>query len=188
MWREVRITLAIMAVALIAASPLIFAAPASVPSNYNYLAVVFHIVPPPTATPVPTNTPAPKATPTPVPTDTPVPPTKEPGAPTPDAPCDQNAPAPANGAQAWMTVSSPARFSMTTLCVRLISNGQVVSGASASGVAHYKTTNTSLGPSTTGSDGVAHMTFSVGGASAGFTVVVDAAVGERTAQTSFTPH
>jgi len=60
MARELRITLAILAVALIVCAPLIFAAPG--PANTNYLAAVFHIVPP---TPVPTATPVP----TPVPPD-----------------------------------------------------------------------------------------------------------------------
>ena len=127
-------------------------------------------------------TPTPTATPTPIPTATPRP------IPPPDGVCATNAPAPAEGAQAWMTVQNPARFSDTTLCVRLIVNGEVVSGATASGLAHYKTTNTALGPATTGADGVAQMTFSIGGASAGYTVVVDATVGGYYAQTSFTPH
>lgn len=91
-----------------------------------------------------------------------------------------------------MTITSPARFSMTTLCVRLILNGQIVPGATISGVAHYKTTDTSLGPAITGADGVGHHTFSIGGASAGYTVIVDAQAVYNgvtyTAQTSFTPH
>lgn len=185
MWRELRVTLALIVAVLIVGAPLIFARPASVPSNYNYLAMVFHIVPPPTATPTATS--APTGVPTAVPTPTRVPPTPQPGVPQPAAPCDQNAPAPSEGAQAWMTITNPARFSMTTLCVRLIVNGQIVSGATAHGVAHYKTTTTDLGTSATGSDGVGHMTFSIGGASANYTVVVNADVSGHTAQTSFTP-
>jgi hypothetical protein len=69
----------------------------------------------------------------------------------------------------------------------LIANGQPVVGAQASGVAHYKTTTTALGPATTGSDGVAAITFSVGGASSGFTVVVDVTVNGVQTSTSFTP-
>jgi hypothetical protein len=80
MSRELRITLAIMAVALVAAAPLIFAEPSAVNTgNYNYLAVVFHVVPPPTVPPTVmptiTRTGPPTATPTATPTDTPVPPT-----------------------------------------------------------------------------------------------------------------
>lgn len=138
-----------------------------------YLPLITKPLPTPTITPVPT--------PIPTPTTRPIPP--------PDGVCATNAPTPAEGAQAWMTVTNPARFSDTTLCVRLIVDGQVVSGATASGIAHYKTTNTALGPATTGADGVAQMTFSIGGASAGYTVVVDATVGGTYhAQTSFTPH
>lgn len=159
------------------------AAPAQLtPTVANYLPVIMRPENTPTATPHPTAT-ATQVPPTP--TNTPRPP------PSPDAPCDQNAPAPAEGAQAWMTITDPPRFSMTTLCVRLILDGQVVPGAVVSGVAHYKTTNTALGPATSGADGVGHITFSIGGASHGFTVVVDAQAvynGQTyTAQTSFTP-
>ena len=90
-----------------------------------------------------------------------------------------------------MTVTNPSRRSNTTLCVRLIVGGNIVVGAQASGVAHYKTTNTPLGPQATGGDGVAAITFNVGGPTPGYTVVVDVTVvanGQtyRT-QTSFTP-
>jgi hypothetical protein len=167
------------------------------PTTANYLPIVDVPFPTPTDTPSPTATPLPENTPTntsvpptATPTDTPYPPT-EPPIPPPAAPCNLNAPAPAEGAQAWMTVTDPPRFSMTTLCVRLILNGQVIPGATVSGVAHYKTTNTNLGPATSGADGVGHITFSIGGAAAGYTVVVDAKAvfgGQTyTAQTSFTP-
>ena len=123
----------------------------------------------------------------------PPPPPPPPGPPVgaPQGVCAQGAPAPAEGAQAWMTVANPARRSDTTLCVRLIVNGQAVAGASVSGTAHYKTTETDLGPATTGADGVAQITFNIGGASSGFTVRVGATAtsgGQTyTAQTSFTP-
>jgi hypothetical protein len=45
-WRELRSTLAVMIVALLVFSPAIFAGPSAAPSNYSYLALVFHIVPP----------------------------------------------------------------------------------------------------------------------------------------------
>lgn len=131
------------------------------------------------------------ASPAPSPQPSPGPSPSTPPVPTPDGACAQNAPAPAEGAQAWMTVTNPATRSDTTLCVRLLRNGQVIAGAQASGVAYYKSTNTALGPATTGPDGVAAMTFSIGGASPGFTVRVDATVvyaGQTyTASTSFTP-
>ena len=69
MWRELRVTLAllvvafIMVVAFIVASPLIFAEPSAVPlNNYNYLAMVLHLIPTATATVVPSATPIPTAT------------------------------------------------------------------------------------------------------------------------------
>jgi hypothetical protein len=47
--RELRITLSIMAVVLVTASPLIFAAPAAAPTNYTYLAMALQLAPiPPT--------------------------------------------------------------------------------------------------------------------------------------------
>lgn len=52
MSRDVRTTLAIMAIALMVGAPLIFAAPGG--ANTNYLAMVMHIVPP---TPIPTPVP-----------------------------------------------------------------------------------------------------------------------------------
>jgi hypothetical protein len=55
MSRELRTTLMIIAVALIVASPLIFAEPG--PATTSYLALVFHIVPTPTPTPIPTPVP-----------------------------------------------------------------------------------------------------------------------------------
>lgn len=122
----------------------------------------------------------PTATPTPIPTE-------QPSIPTPQPPCDQNAPAPAEGAQAWMTVQNPARFSNTSVCARLIQGGQVITGATMSATAHYKSKDTNLGATTSGADGVGHLTFNIGGASAGYTVVVDVAIGGQSTSTSFTP-
>jgi hypothetical protein len=93
MWRELRITLVIMIVALIVFSPAIFAAPGPAPTNY--LALVMHIIAPtatPTATPalVSTKTPSlPTITRTgpptqpPTVTKTPAPPTATPNLPPP---------------------------------------------------------------------------------------------------------
>jgi hypothetical protein len=68
MSRELRATLAIMLVALIAGAPLIFAEPNL--SNKNYLAMVFNIVPTLTPQPTATNTPQPTSTPQPTATPT----------------------------------------------------------------------------------------------------------------------
>jgi hypothetical protein len=68
MSRELRTTLAIMIVALVVCSPMIFAAPSG--AHTNYLAMVFHIVPTPTNTPVPTATPQPTTGPQPTATPT----------------------------------------------------------------------------------------------------------------------
>lgn len=62
MTRELRVTLAIMAIALVASAPLIFAdAPTSQPTS-SYLALVFQDIPTPTPTPVPTPVPPPLQT------------------------------------------------------------------------------------------------------------------------------
>jgi hypothetical protein len=118
--------------------------------------------------------PAPAAPPSASPTPAPPPPPPHVSGPKP--PCDQSAPAPEEGPQAWMTAVNPTRSSDTTLCARLIVGGQAVAGAQVSAVAHYKTTDTALGPSTTGGDGVAAITFNVGGPTPGYTVQVDVTV------------
>lgn len=166
-------------------------------SNTVYLPIVQRVAPQPSPTPTPSATSGPigtatrTSTPSRTATNTPQPTPTLGTIPAPSGVCAQNAPSPAEGAQAWMTVVSPSRRSNTTLCVRLIHNGQVVVGAPASGTAHYKTTNTSLGPEATGSDGVASITFNIGGATSGYTVDVDAQAvsGGVTyrAFTSFTP-
>ena len=90
-----------------------------------------------------------------------------------------------------MTVPTPGRRSDNTLCVRLIVNGQPVNGATVRATANYKSTDAPLGPASTGADGVAQVTFNIGGASSGYTVRVDVTItasGQtyRT-NTSFTP-
>lgn len=141
----------------------------------------------PTRTPTPTVTSTATRTPTVTSTATNTPTPTQIVVTLPSPPCDQNAPTPQEGAQAWMTITDPSRFSNTTLCARLIIGGKLISGATVTGVAHYKTTNTNLGPATTGADGVGHITFSIGGATSNYTVIVDATVNGHTAQTSFTP-
>lgn len=190
MTRELRITLAIMAVVLLAFSPLIFAEPNPAAfSNYNYLAMVFRqeiptIAPSPTNAPTltatVTRTPAPTLTPTEVTID--IPPVQP--------PCDQNQPQQiAIGAQAWMSIPSPSRYSQTTICARYIfPNGSVYRGAVLNATAHYKTTDTFLGSVQAGNDGVAHISFNIGGATAGYTVVVDGLMAGTPFSASFTPH
>jgi len=157
-----------------------------------YLPLVEKPLPSPTllpdATPTATS-PAPTIVPSPTPTLTPAltPTQGSVNVPQPTGVCSQNAPVPAEGAQAWMTVYAPARRSDTTLCVRLIVNGLAVNGATASGIAHYKTTNTDLGPAITSDNGTAAMTFNIGGATSGYMVPVDATVNGQNATTSFTP-
>jgi hypothetical protein len=143
-----------------------------------YLPIVQR-APEPTATPTATEQPSVQPTATTAPTP-------QPSVPNPQAPCDANAPAPANGAQAWMSVPNPPRFSTTSVCARLISGGQVVA-TTMHATAHYKSTNTDLGNAATGADGVAHIAFNIGGATAGYTVVVDGTIGGQSFSTSFTP-
>lgn len=195
MSRELRATLALMIVVLIAGAPLIFADAPQQPTS-SYLALVFHQVPPtntlvptetpppPTATRTPTNTPLPTSIPLPTLTPTDIvfdiPPVQP--------PCDQNIPPQINpGANAWMTIPNPSRFSFTTVCARYIIDTVVDRGAILEATAHYKTTDTYLGMVAVGSDGVAHLSFNIGGATLGYPVTVDGTIGGRAFSTTFTP-
>ena len=169
---------------------------AAEPSSYgNYLPLALKAANTPTAspTPVPTATLTPTATaipttvaPAPQPTTTPTPVVIAP----PRGTCATNAPAPAEGAQAWAVDPQPSQNSNETICVRLIVGGQAISGATVSIDVKYKTT-TSTYSGSTGSDGVASLTFGIGRATVGYTVqvVATARSGGQTyrAQTSFTP-
>lgn len=114
------------------------------------------------STPTPTPTPTPTATPTPSPT------------PTQSLSC-----------AASMSDSAPARYGRTT--VRVVT----AAAARVTTVARYRTTATTLAVTADG-QGRAGLEYSIGGASAGYRVVVDvtATYGGATArcQTSFTPH
>jgi hypothetical protein len=111
--------------------------------------------------------------------------------PPPEGACAQNAPAAAEGLQAWMTNSSPTQNSSTTLCVWLIVRGQGANLANVTATIHYKSSERVLGPVSTRSNGSVAMPFTVGNVTIGYKVLVDVVVelgGERyTAQTSFTP-
>ncbi len=109
--------------------------------------------------------------------------------PTPDGACATNAPAPAEEVQAWMTNGSPAMGEEVTLCVRLILDGQPVSGAEATGLIQYETGEVQVGPVNTAADGVATMPFSVDEAASGVIevpVLVRYEERNQTGQTSFT--
>ena len=84
---------------------------------------------------------------------------------------------------------TPPQNSTETLCIRLITDGQPVSGATATGVAHYKSKDTSLGPAITGAGGIAQIDFDISRATVGYTVFIDVTVGNQTVKhaTSFTP-
>jgi hypothetical protein len=111
--------------------------------------------------------------------------------PPPDGICGQNAPAPVEGLQAWVTNPWPTQNSSTMLCVWLIVRGQGAHLASASATVHYKASDRALGPVSTRSNGSAALPFSMGRVTIGYTVLVDVVVefrGERyTTQASFTP-
>lgn len=184
---ELRTTLALCAITLLIASPFIFAPVSNAGDTYLPMAFSNRPTLPPSATP--TLTPSPTVTPlptnTPGPTNTPVPLFLPP----PEPPCDQNAPVQFDiGPQAWMTVTSPSRFSFVTVCARYtVSGGAVTPGAILDAVAHYRTTDTAL-YAIAGADGVAHVTFNIGSATPNYTVVVDGTIRNAPFSVSFTPH
>jgi hypothetical protein len=86
-----------------------------------------------------------------------------PGIPTPKGDCIANAPAPLEGAQAWMTVPQPAKVGQfDSICARLIRNGAVVRGAEVNAVVNFFANTQSYGPAKTGADGVAEIGFNIG--------------------------
>jgi hypothetical protein len=132
--------------------------------------------------------PAPTATPTPLASPTPLPPT---ATPIPAATATPTLIPVGYEAGATMTVLDPPRFSETTVVGTLTYNHAGVAGAAMHTVWHYRTT-TSTCDSVTGADGVASCTRNVGGATAGYTVVVDVTFTApdqsiHTTSTSFTP-
>lgn len=140
-----------------------------------------------TASPTATETEIPAATPTATATETP---TTEPTAtPTEELPgdCMTNAPAPVEGAQAWVTNEAPAQNSDETVCARLIVDGVPQNNIAVHLTVHYKSKD-SLYDGVTASQGTAALMFGISRASVGFTVVIDVefATGQR-ASTSFTP-
>ncbi|MFL5805954.1 MAG: hypothetical protein ACJ8CR_29990, partial [Roseiflexaceae bacterium] len=88
-----------------------------------------------------------------------------PGIPKPKGNCVANAPVPAEGAQAWMTVPQPATVGQfDSICTRLILNGKVVRGAEVRATVNFFESTQTFGPVKTGADGVAEIGFNIGDA------------------------
>jgi hypothetical protein len=93
----------------------------------------------------------------------PPPPPGLPGIPPIQGACVQNAPAPAEGPQAWVTVPEPkVENQFNSICARLILNGQVVRDAKVNVVLHYRKDDDHYGPVKTDDDGVAEQGFNIG--------------------------
>ena len=76
--------------------------------------------------------------------------------------CPENAPAPAEGAQAWVANPQPqAPGSTNTLCARLTLGGAAAAGAQVSAVVHFNYGDLKIGPATTGADGQAQIDFNI---------------------------
>jgi hypothetical protein len=76
--------------------------------------------------------------------------------------CPENAPAPAEGAQAWVANPQPqAPGSINTLCARLTLGGAPVADAQVAAVAHFNYGDLKIGPATTGADGQAQIDFNI---------------------------
>lgn len=174
-------------------------APAIVPATPTATAI---ITPSPTPEAMPTDTPVPtQSPPTETPTTVPLTPTSLPPTVTP-IPTDTPIPVPtatpqlvaSYQASAWVSVPNPSRRSNQTVFGQLTRDGVGVAGAQMYCVVHYKTTDhrwPESGFEITGGDGVASVTFNIGGASSGYTVEVDVYLiheGQTyRAVTSFTP-
>jgi hypothetical protein len=119
-----------------------------------------------------------------------------PGVPPVQGACAQNAPYAVEGAQAWMTeYEHDVSNEPTSVCVRLVLNGQAVKDAKVKMTLHYRTRDVRYGPIKTGEDGVAEQGFYIGGrslAQRNYTVNIDITVTAPngdvyTTTTSFTP-
>jgi hypothetical protein len=107
--------------------------------------------------------------------------------------CPENAPAAAEGAQAWMANRRPAAPDMTnSLCARLTVGGAAVAGAQVAAVVHFNYGDTSIGPAMTGADGQVQIDFNIGKARHRSVVAVDVQIKAAdgavyTAVTNFRP-
>jgi hypothetical protein len=88
--------------------------------------------------------------------------------------CPENAPAPAEGPQAWVANPQPqAPGIVNTLCARLTLGGAAAAGAQVSAVAHFNYGDVKIGPATTGADGQALIDFNIDKARNRFVVTID---------------
>ena len=88
--------------------------------------------------------------------------------------CPENAPALAEGPQAWVANPQPqAPGSTNTLCARLTLGGAPAAGAQVSAVAHFNYGDLKIGPATTGADGQAQLDFNIDKAKNRFVVAVN---------------
>ncbi|HJZ45689.1 MAG TPA: hypothetical protein VKE41_00945, partial [Roseiflexaceae bacterium] len=108
--------------------------------------------------------------------------------------CPENAPALAEGPQAWVANPQPqAPGTNNTLCARLTLGGAPVAGAQVTAVAHFNYGDLKIGPATTGADGQVQVDFNIDKARNRFVVTVEvefkAPDGQiYTAATNFRPH
>jgi hypothetical protein len=83
--------------------------------------------------------------------------------------------------------ATPPRYSNVTVYGRLVINNIPQSGMAMQSTWHYKTTTAYCDSGVTGPGGVASCQRSIGGASAGYEVVIDVNIGGYSISTSFTP-
>lgn len=152
--------------------------------------------PRPSLTPTRTATPQPTAQPTALPTAKPTrPPTAKPTAPPTPPPPSPTPPPPPGVVNAWVSVPNPARRSPETVFGQLLIEGVGVPGAQMYCIVHYLSYDRRFpedgGFATTDNEGIASTTFSIGGATSGYTVLVDVYISYAGqtyhATTSFTP-
>lgn len=134
--------------------------------------------PTPTATPQPSPSPTATLPPQPSPSPTPVPP-----------PDGDNVVCQSFGSDqlcGWVSNGTPSQYSTVTVYGRLLTGGVGQADQLMETAWHYRTT-TSYCEGTTGSDGIAQCSRSIGGASVGFQVDVDVEIGGHLVTTWFTP-
>jgi hypothetical protein len=99
------------------------------------------------------------------------------GIPAPSGNCAANAPAPVEGAQAWVTNIQPADPNQfNSVCARLIVGGRVVPGAQVRAHAYRPGKDADYGPATTDANGVAEIGFPIGGTQNHSVVFLDVSI------------
>jgi hypothetical protein len=141
--------------------------------------------PDPTPTPTPTVTPTPSPTLTPTPTATPTS-TPAPAATPTNAANIHCTNAGADQLCAWVSNPDPQRYTNVAVYSRLYRSAAPVANRLITTTWHYKTT-TPVETCTTGANGLASCVRNIGGASPGYTVVVDVSAGSISTYTTFTP-